>query len=481
MIQTLARTGLSLGVPLLLLAALVFLVRIQTESGEPRILVVAVLAGLALLVLILRQRLLILLSLLLLFVALGELVRLPGVAQGGYTAVPLLGVALAGFWTAEVLFNHRRIVLFPEARLIGFLLLWLLLSTGVNFFFMKEFGHLATFAMVMAFAFIMVQVLRTPGQFWVVGWVIILAMTLVGLSVLAAMLFPELFEYGRYAGYMGGKRFASVAAGGGLTPLYLLPGIIFALSYLFRARRWWERIGLLACLGIMLVADVNTYTVSGILALLVAIGFLVHKRGVSRPWPLARAALIVAGLILATYWLVPAFQMKAGYFVEVIATKESGWWFSQRVGVWTAGLQVMVSHPIFGVGYGNSPWFIPHIWTAPGYEIQEAHTAYLNLGADLGIPALVIFTLLIWLPFRRLARLLYTAWEDPVWDEKSRAVLRGLCASLLGLGIGSLAEGTQQFKPLWLLIGMAIALRLWAEKSSRERLPQVTEPKKAGN
>ncbi|MEK7616027.1 MAG: O-antigen ligase family protein [Patescibacteria group bacterium] len=74
-----------------------------------------------------------------------------------------------------------------------------------------------------------------------------------------------------------------------------------------------------------------------------------------------------------------------------------------RIAIWKASLRSIVQHPLLGVGIGNFPVVLQQ-----DIELAKAgssaHNVYLHVAAEIGIPALILFLWLLWIPLRR-------AWE----------------------------------------------------------------------
>lgn len=71
-----------------------------------------------------------------------------------------------------------------------------------------------------------------------------------------------------------------------------------------------------------------------------------------------------------------------------------------RLAIWKASALSTLHHPLLGVGIGNFPSVL-------GQDISlakagsSAHNLYLQIGAELGIPALLIALALLWIIFKR--------------------------------------------------------------------------------
>jgi O-antigen ligase len=64
----------------------------------------------------------------------------------------------------------------------------------------------------------------------------------------------------------------------------------------------------------------------------------------------------------------------------------------ERVAHWQAALDMIASNPLFGVGAGNYPAVYEQFAIGPWVEaLGHAHNLYLNVAAEMGIPALFVY------------------------------------------------------------------------------------------
>ncbi|NIN65671.1 MAG: hypothetical protein GTO63_13450, partial [Anaerolineae bacterium] len=140
---------------------------------------------------------------------------------------------------------------------------------------------------------------------------------------------------------------------------------------------------------------------------------------------------------------------------------------SVRFTIWGKVLEALPHLPVFGVGWGETPWnslvarysplsypniygFGPFFWTQP-------HNSYLQLLLSTGFPTFVCFAALIvltmWVALKSLGA------EEP---PPRREVLLGMFAGLVGLLTQSALDRTLWLVPmnvlLWMLVGAVWAL-----------------------
>jgi O-antigen ligase len=115
------------------------------------------------------------------------------------------------------------------------------------------------------------------------------------------------------------------------------------------------------------------------------------------------------------------------------------------VSIWTA-----LRHPLFGIGMGNF-----HI-----VSVKElvSHNAYTQVAAEMGMAALVCYTMFIVAPFRRLGVI---AMETFLSRRNSRYhyLAVGLQASLLGYMVTSFFASVAYIWYVYFLVAYAVCLR----------------------
>jgi O-antigen ligase len=184
-------------------------------------------------------------------------------------------------------------------------------------------------------------------------------------------------------------------------------------------------------------------------------------------------ALVAAGTFIA-------FKAESGSvaprLASIFAKDQTG---AGRTNVWRGAWTSIQERPILGLGYGS---FISEanelMLRTPGVDLTNqtlrpnglyAHSAYIETAAEVGIPVLILF----------LGMLISTGrvfWRTAVRAQAAGAayVMRIANASLISLvawSIASLFASSETSRPLWILIGMSLALPRLIEE--RETAPSV--------
>ena len=226
-------------------------------------------------------------------------------------------------------------------------------------------------------------------------------------------------------------------------------GLYFVLS----ARTTLVRLGAGLAIAVLIPGFLRSGSRGGFIAFVVVIGFMVlRSKGVPlRLRLLATAVVVVAFLGFATdkYW----DQMTTiGSDTDYNMTEESG-----RINIWRRGVGYMLGNPIFGVGPNNfqvaegtlSP-FAARAQMGLGVRWNAAHNSYVQAGAELGIPGLLLFLAVIASTLAALRR---------IGRHGNNALSSALTASLLGFVVGAFFLSLAYSEMLYTLVALAIGLQ----------------------
>lgn len=228
--------------------------------------------------------------------------------------------------------------------------------------------------------------------------------------------------------------------------LHLVTIVPIAVALFFGTRSLARKVVLGACAALMMAAIVLTYSRGGSIGLVVALGFLAWKIGRDRRFAVVAWAFIVLMGLLVFAPGNYATRLASIFIPSLDAVGSSG--MRQEilyVSIWTA-----LRHPLFGIGMGNF-----HI-----VSVRElvSHNAYTQVAAEMGMVALVCYTMFIVTPLKRLG---FIARETyPTRSQSPYFYLAvGLQASLVGYMVTSFFASVAYIWYVYYLVAYAVCLR----------------------
>ncbi|MBI3463908.1 MAG: O-antigen ligase family protein [Planctomycetes bacterium] len=201
-------------------------------------------------------------------------------------------------------------------------------------------------------------------------------------------------------------------------------GLAFFLG--MQARRWWAKaaaFGSAACMGHVVMFG---YSRGGMIALILT-GFVVFLIMPKRPKHYLAFALAV---LLALRLAGPEVRKRLSTVFSDPEQRDAS--AQSRVNLWSDCWDVMLRYPIVGVGPNHWPLIAPEYGWPLG---KEAHSLWLQTGAELGVPGMLFLVTFYGLCIMRLwpiARQRYAA-SDPWLTDAARMVI----ASLVGFAVSA--------------------------------------------
>jgi O-antigen ligase len=193
-------------------------------------------------------------------------------------------------------------------------------------------------------------------------------------------------------------------------------------------------------------AIVVTFSRGGFLGLLVALVVLVRKIGRKNKF-LSTGALVVA--LLAVLAFAPGGYMGRLSTIFNSAADATGS-SSQRTEILKRSILVTLRYPLFGVGVGNFHY-------KSVFELVT-HNAYTEVSSEMGIPALVIYVMLMVYPLRRLREI-----EKETIDNEEKRKLHywsiGIQGSIIAYMVSSFFGAVAYQWYIYYIVGYAVALR----------------------
>lgn len=382
------------------------------------------------------------------------------VALGGLTIGRIAGVlalaAIAYHLLAQGKVSLRMSPLLAVAGAYGF---WALLS----FYWAEDAGEVFStffgFLLVLAYMFTFALLVKTPGDAVAVLVVMVAGATLSGFVALNTYLVT------------GGSLRASGLEGSahpdtfGVYQAMIVPA---ALGLFALARRPEMRIAYLGAFGVIVLSIVSSLTRTAMISIVVVavLVLVLPWRFMFRSARQKASYAVVFGLMTSAVLTVAA----SAAFSARVGSIFSGWGSqgdrgAGRTDLWAAAWNAYQHHPWLGIGAGN---FQSHslalLQQTPGVDTTAAyvqqgrlvHNSYLEALTELGPVGLLLLVLVIattawylWRVFTR-ARALH--------DDVTRIVAATLLLALLGLAISMGFLSIALNKPLWIIVGLALAL-----------------------
>jgi putative inorganic carbon (HCO3(-)) transporter len=116
-------------------------------------------------------------------------------------------------------------------------------------------------------------------------------------------------------------------------------------------------------------------------------------------------------------------------------------------------IDLVVRHPLLGVGIGQSMIALNEVG---GPLWRHIHNVYLEIAADLGVPALVVYLMLFYRAIRSVAEAKRT------WSARGSDLFylaQGLEISLLGFAVAAMFYPVAYHFFFYILLGLAVAVK----------------------
>jgi O-antigen ligase len=221
----------------------------------------------------------------------------------------------------------------------------------------------------------------------------------------------------------------------------------------------WSRMSLAGATGLLMLTLGRTGSRGGFLAFLAVVGYLlVGFRGISR-------AKRVAAVTVLTMLLVAVGSDQYFARIETILhpSKDYNWGGQSETGrieIWKRGMGYMLSRPALGLGVATfemaegtlSRQARERQRHGKSFEWTTAHNSLVQIGAEIGVGALVLFVAMLVGGFRTLARARRAAVGE------GSVLAQVLTASLLGFVVAALFLSQAYSAYLYTLLGMSLAL-----------------------
>ena len=251
---------------------------------------------------------------------------------------------------------------------------------------------------------------------------------------------------------------------------YFSTAAIFAFAlafYLMGGKRpSWEKAYCVVCLLLIVVAVILGGSRGGFFGLAMASLFLVWrtKRRV-------RNLIIISVLVLPLSLALPISPLH-----RFLDSKQDYGSTQAHLEAWKAGLHMIEAHPIAGVGLGNFKPLMPSYMSLPPGTVADvdtlAHNMFIEVAAELGLPALLIFLAIFWFTYRTLSKLRRSTSTHYLIRETASA----LQAGLVGFAVAGSFVSAEYQKTSWMGLALMFCLMPLARSMKHARRVPVPVP-----
>jgi O-antigen ligase len=237
----------------------------------------------------------------------------------------------------------------------------------------------------------------------------------------------------------------------------------FASLMVLHANKRWEKLFYGACLALSLFGVTLCQSRGGTLAMGAAFLYLVAR---SR----RRLRNLILVSVMAVLLMIFSPSSSLQRFLHPVSGDKASVEF--HIIAWKAGLLMIERHPFFGIGLGN---FKPMMdsYAPPGTEWSTiAHNTFLEVAAELGLPALGVFVGIIVFTYRSLGGVGRRA--RITGDKMMCFATLGLQAGFVGYLVGACSISAEYTKLFWLVIFLSMCLPQLYTVSTVPRHPKAS-------
>ncbi|HET6374249.1 MAG TPA: O-antigen ligase family protein [Candidatus Polarisedimenticolia bacterium] len=378
-------------------------------------------------------------------VGLTRLVELPRV--GPLSAPILIEVLLVGGVLFQIAFQRRRLHLgTPQHILLGLLALYIFFSVlmGVNVG-PENFEDFRNLFLVRLIVFLLVTILITSLE-GIKRLVITFMIANAGLLVLATAVRLGYFGQEKITVSQDFQRTGALLQNPNELAFNLTTMLVLTIISFLLARSYTAKTILLGLAAADLICIMSTLSRSGFISMCVVMMFLFFK--LTRN---LRALAVILVLALSGWVMMP--EALFARFSRIDEVKDV-----DRLQLARVGLAMAKDHPLLGVGLGN------FVSSFRDYNVSNmkapapAHNMYVDMTAQMGVPALLLYVGVLgvtWRGLRRLERDLKTAGET-----RSFPFLFGLAmqAAFVNLAVFGLSGDMEFDYGIFILLGLTLVL-----------------------
>ncbi len=332
-----------------------------------------------------------------------------------------------------------------------FLILYLIATISYFTKSLPGAGELSPFLSYTSFLLLFFVTVTVIDSLYAMRWVLLVSVASVSLASVYVIR-----EWQKYHSLYAGFRPGWVAGDPNYFTMSAVLTLPIAFHLMLARRRHWERFFCLGCSLVTLVAVTLGASRGGFLGLVAGLLFLVwHSRQRLRNLAVA-GALILPLTVISSVSPVERFMHPVRGDIEA---EES------RTALWNAGLRMVKAHPLVGIGLGNFKLLVQQYVDNAEIDPHVAHSSYVELAAEMGLPGLFAFLGVLWCSFRTLGRVRRLS-SGPLL---LRQAALGMQSGLVAYAVATIFISAQYQKIFWLMIFISMCLPFVAAATIRQR------------
>jgi len=372
--------------------------------------------------------------------------RLWGAMAGDLTGIKYIGLVCLPYALFHLGQRRGAPSFFSSWQARFFLALYLLatLSYVITHRTILSYSHFLSYTSFLVFFFITLVLVDSRSR---LRWVVLSGIGSIALASAYVVRDWQVY-HNMYADYrpgwvVGDPNYFTVDA------LLFLP---VALLLLQQRQPRWQRWFCFGCLGMTVAAVLFSASRGGFLGLVAScLWFLFKSRQRVRNLLLVCATLAALSLPMK---ISPVQRLLHPTHSDVDAQQT-------RLALWSGGLKMIEGHPFFGVGLDGYKSEVAKYVDPAKVPVGEtvnriAHNSYMEIAAEMGLPALLIFVGILVSSLRSLERV--RRITEKSGDEFLRRVALGLQAGILGAAVALFFVSGEYQKMFWFAIFISACL-----------------------
>jgi O-antigen ligase len=222
-----------------------------------------------------------------------------------------------------------------------------------------------------------------------------------------------------------------------------------------------------ACAAVMISAIVLSYSRGAFIGMLIVFLFIAWKLGSRRRLEIIFAVLGLAGIII----LLAPDKYGSRLLSIFIPSLDAEGSADSRRGELFRSIYIALRHPLLGIGMGN---YQPEM----SYKGLVTHNSYTQVGAEMGMSALVCYVMFIVAPLKKLGQIARETFEMRRNSHFYYLAL-GLQASLIAYLISSFFLSVAYVWYVYYLVAYAVCLRrLYESETGKVVVPEKRNERK---